>query len=515
MEYNWIGESFATGLAELLDRPGMVAIHSDERDVAYRQEGVPPSAILTKATMIKVAERAGATLLIIGNYRIAGDGREAILTASARVIDIREGRLVGRELTYGAPILELQRLQGELAYEILYQQNPALPYSRDSLVTQATRPPIGAFESYVKGKLTRDREARIDFLERAIKEQGQKASEPYYSAIFELGRTVYEAGDYKRAVEELEKIEEKDPRYSEALFYVGFAQASVGETDKALATLQRLAPLLPLYEVYNNVGVLLIKKKQYGEAVNYLKPAAEAAPRDTDTLFNLGYAMYLAGDSTGAAATLKRSLERKPSDGEAHYVLGKALAAAGDSTRAAEASNQARKLLPTYAQWETKGLPMLGRMKSSFSKANYYRYRRDQDVRAGRQAASIDRATEQDRLLDMARNAFFAGRDEDALASLGRLLQVAPQNHEAHLLMGRLYERRGDFDRATNALKAAVFWNPRLTAAHVLLGRIAVLKSDCQAAQAALAKALQTDPNDQDAQALKRLVEEKCKAQGF
>jgi cytochrome c-type biogenesis protein CcmH/NrfG len=77
--------------------------------------------------------------------------------------------------------------------------------------------------------------------------------------------------------------------------------------------------------------------------------------------------------------------------------------------------------------------------------------------------------------------------------------------------MGRVYERKGDFDRATNALKAAVFWNPKLVPAHVLLGRIAVLKNDCASAQASADKALQIDANDQDAQALKRLIEQKCK----
>ena len=77
--------------------------------------------------------------------------------------------------------------------------------------------------------------------------------------------------------------------------------------------------------------------------------------------------------------------------------------------------------------------------------------------------------------------------------------------------MGRVYERRGDFDRAVNALKAAVFWNPKLVPAHVLLGRIAVLKKDCQSARTSLDKALQIDPADQDTQALKRLIDERCK----
>src|SRR5215211_4842949 len=130
-EYNWVGESFAAQLADLLDKPGLVGIRPDERNVAYKQEGLPPTAILTRATMIKIAERAGANLVVLGTYRIAGEGRDSTITITARVIDIREGRLIGKEFNRGGPLVDLQKLQGELAYEILYQHNPALPYSRE------------------------------------------------------------------------------------------------------------------------------------------------------------------------------------------------------------------------------------------------------------------------------------------------------------------------------------------------------------------------------------------------
>ena len=506
-EYNWLGEGFASALAELLDKPGLLAISPDERDVAYRQEGLPPTAILTRATMIKIAERSGANLVVMGNYRISGDGRESTVAINVRVVDIREGRLVGREHSYGGPILDVQRLIGELAYEILYQQNSALSFSREQIVWQAAQPPIGAFESYIKGKLTRDPEARTAFLDKAIKEYADKGKGLYAAAIFELGRTRYEAGEFSRALEQLEKIEERDPRFPEALFYVGVARDSLGQTDKALESFVRLAPALPLFEVYNNIGVLYIKKKNHAEAVNHLKPAAEAAPRDTDTLFNLGYACFLAGDFQSAAASLQREIERRPSDGEAFYLLSKSLMSTGDRAKATEAADQAKKLLSTFAQWETKGIPQVGRIKTTFSMANYYRYKRDRAT----QSPTGEQAPENEQLLASARAAFFAGRDEDALAALGKLLQISPQSYDAHLLMGRLYERRGDFERATNSLKAAVFWNPRLVAAHVLLGRIAVLKNDCKGAESSVSRALQMDPSDQDAQALKRLVEQKCK----
>jgi tetratricopeptide (TPR) repeat protein len=95
-------------LADLLDKPGLVAIRPDERNVAYKQEGLPPTAILTRATMIKIAERAGANLVVMGTYRIAGEGRDSTITITARVIDIREGRLVGKEYNRGGPLVDLQ-----------------------------------------------------------------------------------------------------------------------------------------------------------------------------------------------------------------------------------------------------------------------------------------------------------------------------------------------------------------------------------------------------------------------
>jgi tetratricopeptide (TPR) repeat protein/TolB-like protein len=529
-EYNWIGESFAATLSELLDKPGLVAIRPDERNVAYKQEGLPPTAILTRATMIKIAERAGATLVVIGTYRISDDRDkekldqppakskpdpnqekpvERTVAITARLVDIREGRLIG-EFNLGGDLYKLQEFQGTLAYEILYKRNPALPFSQVELTTQASLAPIGAFENYIKGTLTRDRQSQIDFLEKAIKEFNDKVRGYYISAMFELGRVRYESGEFKEAIDLLAKVGDKDPRYDEAQFYIGVAQNALGLTDAAIEGQQKLAAALPLYEVYNNIGVLLIKQKQVADALQHLKPAVDVAPRDTDVLFNLGYAYYLAKDYANAAGMLRRELERRTDDGEAYYMLSKSLAGLGDQQGATEAANQAKKLLTTYAQWEVKGAPILARMKKSFSRPNYYRFKRDQDERMNAVNANNLTQPQADTLLEKARAAFFAGRDEEALTLSQNLLQIAPQNHEAHLLMARVYERRGDFDRSMNALKAALFWNPRLAPAHILAGRIYVLKNDCANANSALTKALQIAPTDQDALALKRLVEQKC-----
>src|SRR3954468_652674 len=69
-EYNWVGESFADALAELLNKPGLVVVSSDERELAYQQLRLPETVIPSRATAIKLARQARATMIVIGSYSI-------------------------------------------------------------------------------------------------------------------------------------------------------------------------------------------------------------------------------------------------------------------------------------------------------------------------------------------------------------------------------------------------------------------------------------------------------------
>src|ERR1041384_1198578 len=69
-EYNWVGESFADSLAELLNKPGLVVVSSDQRELAYQQLRLPETVIPTRATAIKLAREAKATMIVIGSYSV-------------------------------------------------------------------------------------------------------------------------------------------------------------------------------------------------------------------------------------------------------------------------------------------------------------------------------------------------------------------------------------------------------------------------------------------------------------
>src|SRR3989442_8180043 len=185
-EYNWVGESFADSLTELLNKPGLTVVSSDERALAYQRVGLPETMIPSRATSIKLAREAKATMIVLGTYTVIPpqeaeqkpakaksdkdmSSAEAYVQVTARVIKVNEGRTLGevldgswatRQFDFGGALTTLQNIQGQLAYQILYQREKTLPYSRNQLIQEATKIPPRAFEAVVKALQLDDRDPK-------------------------------------------------------------------------------------------------------------------------------------------------------------------------------------------------------------------------------------------------------------------------------------------------------------------------------------------------------------------
>src|SRR5258705_11191183 len=81
-------------------------------------------------------------------------------------------------------------------------------------------------------------------------------------------------------------------------------------------------------------------------------------------------------------------------------------------------------------------------------------------------------------LLAKARDLYQAGRDDEALPELHRVVMIEPTNAEAYLLSGRINLRRSDQEAAIAALKTPLFWGPKLIDAHIACGRIFLERGD-------------------------------------
>src|ERR1044072_9004238 len=236
-EYNWVGESFADSLADLLNKPGLLVVSSDERELAYQRLRLPETVIPSTATAIKLAREAKATMVVIGSYSITPvqdeskskekAPTEALVQVTARVIKVNEGRTLGevldggwatRQFDFGGPLTSLQDIHGRLAYQILYQREKAFAFSQNQLVQEATKVPQRAFEAYVKGVLLDERHPkRENYLKNALRFYADANGDAVYTqAAFELGRYYMMAGKWKDATEYFVKLQKKDPHYVEA-----------------------------------------------------------------------------------------------------------------------------------------------------------------------------------------------------------------------------------------------------------------------------------------------------------
>jgi tetratricopeptide (TPR) repeat protein len=540
-EYNWVGESFADALAELLNKPGLVVVSSDERELAYQQLRLPETVIPSRATAIKLARQAKASIIVIGSYTVTPAPQnqaensektsDGYVQVTARVIKVNEGRNFGevkdggwvtRQFDRGDALTSLQEIHGWLAYQILYQRDKALPYSQNQLVQEATKIPQKAFEAYVKAvQLPLRSEVRANYLKNALRYYAESLGGAVYpQAAFELGRGYMDLGNWKDATEYFSKLQKKEPHYAEAAFYASLGYTKLGDYGRALATVVPLSSDLPLIAVYNNAGAVAVqaarenknseeRTRLLNQGMDFLGQASKSAPSDQMVNFNYGYGLFLAGKYKEATEHFRPVITADQQDGQAYFLFSKSLAKLGNAEAAAAADDMARRYLRTaYAKWETEwqksgttsGVNL--RMRDVLNREEVFGLDREKNITAA--MGSPSSATQD--LLVKARDLYQAGRDEEALPELHRVVMIEPTNAEAYLLSGRINLRRSDQEAAIAALKTAIFWDPKLIDAHILLGKIFLERGDRGEARKYALSAIAIDPNNQEAIALQRQV---------
>jgi tetratricopeptide (TPR) repeat protein len=541
-EFNWIGESFADSLSTLLTKPGLVVITGDERAVAYQRLHLPLTVLPSRATAIKIARELRATIIVIGNFNVtvppaSPDKPEttkalATIAGEARVVRINEGRMAGdvfdgawapRVYDFGGTVTDLQKMNGELAYQVLSQRDKALSFSRNQLIQEATRVPPQAFEAYMKGLLTAAKDpTRAIYLKNAMKLfEKENGGAVYSQAAFALGEFYLSQAQLKEAAEYLTMVQKKEPHYGEAQFYAGLAYWKLGEDKKALEILVPLADerVMPLVAVYNNAGAVSIaaakaekkpeeKTRLLLQAITLLSRAADSSPDDATVLFNYGYALFLSEKYAEAAEKLEKVIAADQRDGQAYFLLAKTQERAGRAEPANAADNQARVYMQaSYAKWQTEWqksqtIPNVSpRSRDVLNQVDLSNLTRLQLI----EQAKVDNTEE---ALNKIREMYQQGRDDEAMVEIRKLLVIEPTNAEAFLLSGRINQRRGDQEAAIAALKTAIFWDPSAKAidAHILLGRIFLERGDLGEARKYASSAMTLDSANQEAVALQRQV---------
>lgn len=536
-EFAWVGESFASSLSDLLKVPSLNVVANDERKIIQQRLRVPLTVLPSLATALKLARESKATLLIAGRYVISQSDNGALITVTAKIIRVNEGRFLSEEFPDGRkitrdinlsdPLLDLQKIQGQMAYQILYQRDKALPFRLNDFVEQANKVPARAFEAYIKGLLTAESDigSREGYLKNAIRiyaEDEKTKGGVYADAALELGHFYLTNQKLPEAIDAFARIPAEASQYAEAAFYTGIIHWQQQNHEQALAVLRPLAEDLKLTSVYNSLGAIAVQASRaekknkakasalIAEGIEHLKKALESAPDAAEVRFNYGFALFLNNEFTESAQQLRPVLAIAPKDGEAYFLLAKA-AEILKEPNAADFDNMARQFLVAgdrYAklqvEWSrAKTVDGIGLRVAQPARKDFVSV-----ILIKRQVTpTATPESETEKLLNQARKHYRDGRDDEAMDVLRRVLVSEPMSAESYYLLGMIHLRRTDVDQAVSSLKTALFWDNRLTDAYVALVKIYVERKDCLQAQNYLKSAQEIDPENQDVQGVQRLVE--------
>jgi tetratricopeptide (TPR) repeat protein len=566
-EFNWVGESFANSLTDLLKIPGYNVVSNEERKILQQKLRIPLNNIPSIGTSLRMAREVNATHLILGSYNFEPVGNDQVvkILVKSRIVRVAEGRLVGDmiegrlnplELVVHDALGNLQTIQGQLAYEILLRRDRSLSYSKNEIIGNANKVPGKAFEAYIKGLLTLEPQAKENYFKNATRLFGEykkrEAEDPknliaegtvnltYSEAELELGhlylgqRKFSDAiGAFEKVVSAAQKCREKakvenkpaqcsDENYAEASFYIGLIFWQQGNYEPALATLRPLTEDLKLTTVYNALGAIAVQASRaekknparaaalLNEGMVLLKKASDSAPDDANVRFNYATTLFLNGNIPDAARELRSSIVANPRDGEAYFVLSKALDSLKDPTLP-DITNQAQRFLTEnnrYAKLETewqksKSFPDIPLRVNQPARKDFVAV-----VLSRKPATTIaPQVSETETLLATARTLIKNGSDDEAMTTLRRVLASEPMSAESYLLLGKIHLRRGDIDQAISSFKTSVFWDNKLVDAHVSLGKIYVERGDCLQAKSYVASATEINAENADVIALQRLSE--------
>jgi tetratricopeptide (TPR) repeat protein len=537
-EFNWVGESFADALSDLLKVPTLNVVSNEERKMIQQKLRVPLTSLPSLATSLKLAREGKATILIGGKYNIVPAQGETAATVSvtAKIIRVNEGRFLSEEFPDGRRITRdiilndalanLQTIQGQVAYQILYQRDKALPFSQNQFVESANKVPARAFEAYIKGLLTAetDTQTRENYFKNALRiyaDDERTKGGTYADVALELGHLFRNQNKYNEAVDYFSRVPVESSQFAEAAFYTGLIQWQQRNYEQALAVLRPLADDLKLTSVYNTLGAIAVQaavaeKKNKGnadkllqEGLELLKKASESAPEDANARFNYAFALFLNNGYKESADYLRPVLANNPRDGEAYFLLAKALEKTGDAT-AADFDNQARRFLTAnnrYAKlesdWKNSQIGDISLRVEQPARKDFVSV-----VLIKKQATPTTvPVNETETLLAQARTLYTNGNDDEAMSVLRKILASEPMSAEAYLLLGNIHLRRGDLEQAVSSLKTALFWDNKLINAHVGLGKIYLQRGDCLQAKNYTMSALAVDAENQEALGLQRQVE--------
>ncbi len=493
---DWLGEGLAELTAERLVSHGQFVFSREERLAVSEKLGVPASARLSRATMLKIAEEIDADLVVFGQY--ASDGKT--LSVSARLLRISPPSLWPQVEESGA-LEELMDTHVRIIRRILAFSEPSHLLGRGRPEQPFPRLRLDAFERYSRGLLA-DEPARLRDLREAA-----RLEPDWGSPAFALGQFYFVRRDCESALSWFSRLSPAHERTPESIFYTGVCHLLRDNAVRAEATFASLLERAVAHrdpaeaflilrvdpaEVLNNLGVARLRLVRLQEAASDFGRATQLDPEEPDYWFNLGLVALRAGDPAAAVRPFREVLKRRPEDTESRSLLVAALEQCG---RAAEASALRDEFI-RGGRSAARAAPRL----ETLARAD--RIKTGLDTTAAVHSASrAHRAQHSQQHVRRAEEFVALGRLDDAQKEFARAATLNPLDSAPHLGLAEIYGRQRRIEDAIREMRAALA-SRNDAATHTALARLYLQQKKLTEAREELERALKLDPAYSEARRL-------------
>ena len=320
----------------------------------------------------------------------------------------------------------------------------------------------------------------------AAQEEREKLSKNEVKAAIKLAEKKIEEGDIKGAGGWFLAIVGDYPERYDIQLRLAHMYYQVGDWGNAAKTFRIVGENVSgkdQVEAYSMLTDALVKYRDYEQAVDAGRKAAELDPKSVSVRLNLALSLARTGSFQEAADVARKTLELEPTSAAAHATLGEAQLASGNVDDA--------------QTWFQKALghdPNDPGAHAGMADIHLKREEWDSAVTEATKALEVDdalsRAYAVRGLANSARGDLAAANTDLAMA-----VTVNPDNAETQYAYAQVLEAQDDKGVAATHYKKAFQLDPTLTAAGVSLGELLVSQGKHQEAQQVLTQVIAGKPD--------------------
>ncbi|HKV24263.1 MAG TPA: tetratricopeptide repeat protein [Candidatus Acidoferrum sp.] len=501
---DWLGEGFEELTIQRLAAAGEQVYSHEGRTEELDRAGFPPTAKLSRASMLRIAQNMDADFVIFG--RFTSDGKT--LTVEGRVLRLSPIRMLPAVRETG-PLDSLMELQLKLLWNLLRENDPSYHQAQEEF-SRAQRPlRLDAFEHYVRGLRANDDDARLRDLREAARLEPEWP-DPDYA----IGDVYYARRDCNSALPWFARIPRTHDRYPEAIFETGVCHLLMNQSEQAETAFTALQDFLrgrvsngtDLPEILNDLALARAREGKLTPAITDLQRAADEDPEADDYSFNLGLLSYAAKDYSKAADYFRDASGREPDNPDNRAMLILSLEKSGNQTEADEERDTASETfgpdaLPTmHLDGGKDALAKLERVRTELDttalRLDIVSAQASASASSPSAAADTPASHVRRGRIDLA-----AGRVDDAEKEFRAALATDAKVASAHSGLAEVFRRRGKLDDSAQELQNALQIRDSAVV-RTALARIYIAQKKPDQARAEVERALKLAPKYPEAKLL-------------